>query len=194
MLPYYADWSFDWLDVPELIAGSAEILEYPMVDRDPLPAWGHGRVNLLGDAAHPMYPVGANGAGQAILDARVLAYELATADDQIAGLAAYENARRAATTATVLANREMDRAERAAAGRTPLDPTRSSAFIGITDTYRHTTGGDVETLNTRESLTPPRAGGIPEWSASDFLIGICMSPINIGGPPTGSRGSDGDGC
>lgn len=157
VLPYYADWSFDWLDVPGLIAGSAEILEYPMVDRDPLPTWGYGRVNLLGDAAHPMYPIGANGASQAIIDARVLAYELAICDDPIAGLVSYENIRRTATTATVLANREMDRAERAAADRSPLDPTRSGEFIRITDTYRHTTGGDVETLNTRESLTPPRA-------------------------------------
>src|SRR6266496_2931004 len=80
VLPWFADWKFGWLDVPGLIAGAPRILEYPMVDRDPLPSWGsqvHGRVTLLGDAAHPMYPVGANGGSQAVLDARVLAWSLA---------------------------------------------------------------------------------------------------------------------
>ena len=54
------------------------IYQYPMVDRDPLPTWDFGRITLLGDAAHPMYPIGGNGASQAIIDARVLARELAT--------------------------------------------------------------------------------------------------------------------
>ena len=67
-----ADWHFDWLDVPHFIRSADAILEYPMVDQDPLPRWNHGRVTLLGDAAHPMYPRGANGAAQAILDARAL--------------------------------------------------------------------------------------------------------------------------
>ena len=64
-----ADWKFDWLDVPALFRAADVVLEYPMVDQDPLPAWSFGRVTLLGDAAHPMYPRGSNGAGQAILDA-----------------------------------------------------------------------------------------------------------------------------
>jgi 2-polyprenyl-6-methoxyphenol hydroxylase-like FAD-dependent oxidoreductase len=68
---------FDFLDVPALIRGAATIYQYPMVDRDPLPTWHFGRVTLLGEAAHPMYPVGSNGASQAILDARVLAQKLA---------------------------------------------------------------------------------------------------------------------
>ena len=51
-----------------------------MCDRDPLPRWSHGRVTLLGDAAHPMYPVGSNGATQAMLDARSLADRLVRAD------------------------------------------------------------------------------------------------------------------
>ena len=65
--------------MPALIAAADEILEYPMVDRDPLPRWTFGRTTLLGDAAHPMYPNGSNGASQAILDARTLAFHLATA-------------------------------------------------------------------------------------------------------------------
>ena len=74
----FADWRFDWLDVPGVIAAADGILEYPMVDRDPLPRWTFGRTTLLGDAAHALYPNGSNGASQAILDARSLAFHLAT--------------------------------------------------------------------------------------------------------------------
>jgi 2-polyprenyl-6-methoxyphenol hydroxylase-like FAD-dependent oxidoreductase len=66
----FEDWHFDWMDAPALIRGTESILEFPMVDQDPLPWWSQGRVTLLGDAAHPMYPRGSNGAGQAILDAQ----------------------------------------------------------------------------------------------------------------------------
>ncbi|WP_031158892.1 flavin-dependent oxidoreductase, partial [Streptosporangium roseum] len=106
VLPHFADWRFPWLDVPELLGGAGRILEYPMVDRDPLRSWGRGRVTLLGDAAHPMYPVGSNGGSQAVLDARVLARSLALAGP-VEGPAAYEEERRPATTPLVLANREM---------------------------------------------------------------------------------------
>ncbi|RNG04474.1 flavin-dependent oxidoreductase [Streptomyces botrytidirepellens] len=142
VLPYYRDWALGWLDVPALLAGSGEILEYPMVDRDPLPSWGRGRVTLLGDAAHPMYPVGANGASQAVVDARVLAYELSAPDGLRSGPARYEAARRDATAAVVRANRAMHRD----GGRGPRELAR------ITDTYRRATGSEVETLNTRPSL------------------------------------------
>jgi 2-polyprenyl-6-methoxyphenol hydroxylase-like FAD-dependent oxidoreductase len=101
----FADWSFDWLDVPALIRRAQSILEFPMVDRDPLPRWSFGRLTLLGDAAHPMLPRGSNGAVQAILDARDLADRLAADPDWVGALAAYDQRRRAATTAVVLANR-----------------------------------------------------------------------------------------
>ena len=81
------------------------VLEYPMVDREPLPFWTRGRVTLLGDAAHPMYPRGSNGAGQAILDARTLAGCLKRERDVPAALAAYEAARLASAYEVVLANR-----------------------------------------------------------------------------------------
>lgn len=68
----FQDWSFDWLDVPDLIKGASDVYEYPMVDRDPLDHWVDGRCVLIGDAAHVMYPVGSNGASQAIVDTRVL--------------------------------------------------------------------------------------------------------------------------
>ena len=101
----FEDWHFDWLDVPAMIRSSGEILEYPMVDQDPLDHWTHGRLTLLGDAAHPMVPRGSNGAGQAILDARVLRNALAGIADPAAALRAYEAARLPVTAKVVLTNR-----------------------------------------------------------------------------------------
>ena len=97
-------------------------------------------MTLLGDAAHPMYPAGANGASQSIVDARVLACELADTEDIPAGLDAYENRRREATTAVVLASRTMDRA----AKRAPQDLAR------ISEAYRRATEGDMDTAPTRD--------------------------------------------
>ena len=91
--------------MPAIIRGAQVVYEYPLVDRDPLDRWTVGRATLLGDAAHPMYPIGSNGASQAILDARTLAFELATAADPDVALSNYEAARRPATTRLVLANR-----------------------------------------------------------------------------------------
>jgi len=99
------DWKFDWLDVPTFIRSADRILEYPMVDQDPLPHWNFGCLTLLGDAAHPMYPRGANGAAQAILDARALSDALTTHADPLAAIAAYEAQRLPATRDVVLANR-----------------------------------------------------------------------------------------
>ena len=71
--PLYESWRFDWLDVAQIIKDADQILEYPMVDKDPIERWTFGRVTLAGDAAHPMYPRGSNGAAQAAIDARTLA-------------------------------------------------------------------------------------------------------------------------
>ena len=105
----FKDWTFDWLDVPALIAGAENILEYPMVDKDPVAQWTFGRVTLLGDAAHPMYPRGSNGSAQAIIDGRVLAGELAlhagSGGDARDALKAYEAQRRPTTSQIVLTNR-----------------------------------------------------------------------------------------
>jgi 2-polyprenyl-6-methoxyphenol hydroxylase-like FAD-dependent oxidoreductase len=101
----FADWHFDWLDVPAFIRAADSVLEFPMVDQDPLPRWSFGRVTLLGDAAHPMVPRGSNGAGQAILDARALTSALLESSDPVAALAAYEKQRLEATTRIVLTNR-----------------------------------------------------------------------------------------
>ena len=101
----FADWHFNWLDVPAFIRAADSVLEFPMVDQDPLPRWSFGRVTLLGDAAHPMVPRGSNGAGQAILDARALTAALVQNADPTAALAAYERQRLEATTRIVLTNR-----------------------------------------------------------------------------------------
>ena len=98
-------WRFDWLDVPAFMRAADLVLEYPMVDKDPLPAWSFGRVTLLGDAAHPMVPRGSNGAGQAILDARALAVCLSTEKNIQMALKQYETERLAPTTKVVLENR-----------------------------------------------------------------------------------------
>jgi 2-polyprenyl-6-methoxyphenol hydroxylase-like FAD-dependent oxidoreductase len=94
LLPTFGRWRFDWLDVPGLITRAEQMLEWPMVDRDPLPRWQLGRSTLLGDAAHPMFPIGSNGATQAILDAHALAHSLSAHADLDAALAAYEDERR----------------------------------------------------------------------------------------------------
>jgi 2-polyprenyl-6-methoxyphenol hydroxylase-like FAD-dependent oxidoreductase len=98
-------WKFDWLDVPAFFRAADVVLEYPMVDKDPLPAWSFGRVTLLGDAAHPMYPRGSNGAGQAILDAKALAEALDEDTDVPRALKAYEEERLLPTANVVLENR-----------------------------------------------------------------------------------------
>jgi 2-polyprenyl-6-methoxyphenol hydroxylase-like FAD-dependent oxidoreductase len=106
-LPAFESWRFDWLDVPTLIEASGPIYEFPMVDRDPLERWSFGRVTLLGDAAHPMYPVGSNGASQAILDAGALAEALLSERDGPTALRTYEQARLEPTAAIVLSNRKQ---------------------------------------------------------------------------------------
>ena len=88
-------------------AGAAEVFEFPMSDRDPVERWSFGRVTLLGDAAHPMYPIGSNGASQAVLDAAALSEALAGADDVPAALREYEARRLGPTSAIVRSNREM---------------------------------------------------------------------------------------
>jgi 2-polyprenyl-6-methoxyphenol hydroxylase-like FAD-dependent oxidoreductase len=107
VLPFVRDqFRLDFVDPAAIIEATGGFYEYPNCDRDPLPRWSFGRVTLLGDAAHPMYPVGSNGASQAILDARSLADHLASATSMEEALAAYDAERRPVTTKIVLANRK----------------------------------------------------------------------------------------
>lgn len=131
VLRHLKSWSLGFLDAADLVRRTETVLEYPMVDRDALPWWGGGRVTLLGDAAHPMYPVGANGGSQAIVDARVLADELARDFD--GGLRSYEDIRRPQTADVIDANREM---HTAGATQRPKDLAR------VTGKYRVDTAAD----------------------------------------------------
>lgn len=105
-IPYFADWQFDWLDIPALFAAADRVYEFPMVDRNPLPTWSFGRVTLLGDAAHAMRPNGSNGASQAILDAEAIARCLSRDHEVEHALMAYERERLGPTSQLVLDNRE----------------------------------------------------------------------------------------
>ena len=102
---HFADWNFGWMDVPAMLRGASEVFEYPMIDRDPVPTWVDSRVALMGDAAHVMYPVGSNGASQAIIDARVLGAHLLTHGVTPGALQAYDQQLCADISALVLRNR-----------------------------------------------------------------------------------------
>jgi 2-polyprenyl-6-methoxyphenol hydroxylase-like FAD-dependent oxidoreductase len=105
LMPHVQRFRIPFVDARGLIEATNEFWEYPMCDRDPLPRWSHGRVTLLGDAAHPMYPVGSNGASQAILDARCLADRLKDAEHPVHALWAYEQTRLPPTADIVRMNR-----------------------------------------------------------------------------------------
>ena len=151
----YEDWHFDWLDVPAFIRAADAILEFPMIDQNPLPWWSKGRVTLLGDAAHPMYPRGSNGAGQAILDARSLADCLSAHDDVVRALEAYERARLDATSNVVKANRANppDAILREVFERTGDQPfahiddvISKEELVALSDGYKRIAGYHRETL------------------------------------------------
>jgi len=161
MMPAFAGLTFDFLDITGMIEATGEILEYPMVDRDPLERWSFGRITLLGDAAHPMYPRGSNGAGQAIVDARLLTGRIKALGATPAALAAYEAVRNPATARVVLTNRtdppdtilrevwnrsggkRFDRIE---------DLIPMTELEAILDRYRKISGFDRESLRTRPSF------------------------------------------
>jgi 2-polyprenyl-6-methoxyphenol hydroxylase-like FAD-dependent oxidoreductase len=158
VLRHFGDWRFPFLDFPALIAATEAIFEYPMVDRDPLPRWSFGRVTLLGDAAHPMYPIGSNGASQAILDAEALAAQLGACGGDIpAALAGYEAERRPATEAVILSNRRFgpERILQLAHERSGGQDVDVAGLISpaeidaITEDYRRIAGFEVETLNRK---------------------------------------------
>jgi len=105
LMPHLRRFRIPYVDAKGLIEATSEFWEYPMCDRDPLPRWSCGRITLLGDAAHPMYPVGSNGASQAILDARFLADRLADAEHPAQALWTYEQVRLPMTAEIVRMNR-----------------------------------------------------------------------------------------
>ncbi|MDB5500725.1 MAG: FAD-dependent monooxygenase [Tardiphaga sp.] len=161
-LPWFADWQFDWLDVPALIRDCPHSYEYPLVDRDPVSQWTFGRVTLMGDAAHPMYPIGSNGASQAILDARVLTREILRFGEVPAALHAYEAERRPATTDLVMLNRRNGPEqvmqiveERAPEGFDVVTDVLSQQELeDIAANYKRVAGFQVEGLNAKPPIVP----------------------------------------
>ncbi|HVZ14835.1 MAG TPA: flavin-dependent oxidoreductase [Bauldia sp.] len=159
-LPWFESWRFEWLDIPTLIREALYVYEYPMVDRDPLDRWTFGRMTLAGDAAHPMYPIGSNGASQAILDARVLARAIQTHGETPAALAAYETERRPATARIVATNRRNGPdhvmqivEERAPDGFSDIEAVMPLAEReAIAADYKRIAGFDRDTLNARPSI------------------------------------------
>jgi 5-methylphenazine-1-carboxylate 1-monooxygenase len=160
-LPRFESWRFDWLDVPAIVRSSSGTFLFPMVDRDPVDRWSFGRMTLLGDAAHPMYPIGSNGASQAILDARTLAGCLRSfPGDPVGALQRYDDIRRPATGAIVLANREFGPElpmrlveERAPDGFERIgDVITPEEIAAVTDGYRQTAGFALQALRNPTSL------------------------------------------
>lgn len=157
VLPIFQDWRFDWLDVPALLAAARQLFEYPMVDKDPVPRWTFGRVTLLGDAAHPMYPRGSNGSAQALVDARVLAGELAAGADAREALLRYEGQRLPPTARLVEANRTIPpdviimKVDALAGGR-PFSGTVDALISQdelrrMSDQYKEIAGFSLEAVN-----------------------------------------------
>lgn len=155
--PQFAAWDFGWLNVPQLIEETEAVYEFPMVDRDPLPAWTFGHITLLGDAAHPMYPIGSNGASQAILDADALGEAILTHPTAEQALKAYEEARLEPTAKIVMANRKNGPEmvmqiveERAPNGFDILDDVISQQELqDIANQYKQIAGFDCEKLNSK---------------------------------------------
>ena len=169
--PRFDDWEFDWLDIPDLLRAAPGTFLFPMVDRDPLDYWTEGRVTLIGDAAHPMYPIGSNGASQGILDARVLSGCIRShRNDPDRALAIYEAHRRPATSAIVLANRglgpEMPMRlvhERAPEGFDHINDVISpEEILQVTNGYRRTAGFALEALSSGVSLIDGNYAEMPQ--------------------------------
>ncbi|WP_405849719.1 FAD-dependent monooxygenase [Streptomyces sp. NBC_01518] len=153
-----AGWELPWVDLPELIRGSTDIHEYPMVDRDLLPRWSFGRVTLVGDAAHPMYPMGMNGGSQSIVDARVLAWAPARHDDPVRALERYENPRREPLNQLVLANRELGPEKIIALAEEIGGPVPVERATAVSQGYKELAGCTTAVLNSRESWSVSPVG------------------------------------
>ena len=138
----FADWRFDWLDVPALFAATTTVYEFPMVDRDPLPRWSFNRVTLLGDAAHAMRPNGSNGASQGILDGIALARALRAQPTIADALLTYQNERLEPTARLTLDNRETG-PERV------LQMVEDRCPNGFADVYDHFTHEELQEVADR---------------------------------------------
>jgi 2-polyprenyl-6-methoxyphenol hydroxylase-like FAD-dependent oxidoreductase len=162
---HFDGWNFGWLDVPAMLRGASEIFEYPMIDRDPVPTWVDGRVALLGDAAHVMYPTGSNGASQAIVDARVLGAALLAHGVGPEALNAYDDRLCKDISALVLRNRGagpfglLNLLDERCGGvfddiETVIPAAEREAFMAR---YKAAAGLAIETLNSSPPTIAPGA-------------------------------------
>jgi 5-methylphenazine-1-carboxylate 1-monooxygenase len=165
LLAKFADWKFDWLDIPRLVAATEEVFAFPDVDRDPLPRWSFGRVTMVGDAAHPMLPVGSQAGSQAIVDGRALAAALIRFVDPVEALRCYERERMDAMNGMILRNRRLGpetvmqlAEERAPGGFSDISTVLSADELNeAAISFKRAAGFDVETVNTRPSYLPASA-------------------------------------
>jgi 2-polyprenyl-6-methoxyphenol hydroxylase-like FAD-dependent oxidoreductase len=158
----FEGWTYPWLDVCGLFAATPaeHVLQLPNVDRDPIPRWSFGRVTLIGDAAHPMQPVGAQAGSQAIVDGRALAAALVGHRDPVEALAAYQDQRIAAMNDLIIRNRNLGleailqiAEERAPGGFKQIHDVLSKDELESTAiNFKKAAGFDVETVNSRESV------------------------------------------
>jgi 2-polyprenyl-6-methoxyphenol hydroxylase-like FAD-dependent oxidoreductase len=155
LVDIYKDWTFDWINVPAMIDGAKAVYEFPMSDRNPLDRWTFGRVTLLGDAAHPMYPIGSNGASQAILDADYLTECLLKYVNPLEALEAYDRERVPAAAKVVLQNRAkgpdqiMDMMEERFPDGFSEEEIPHAELEEVMDHYKKVAGFDVQTLNKK---------------------------------------------
>lgn len=165
VVPHFADWRYDWLDVPAMISGADIAYENPMIDRDPVPTWVDGPVALMGDAAHAMYPTGSNGASQAIMDARTLGAQILTHGLTEAALAAYDAQLCGPVSALILRNRGAGPFglltlvnDRCGGVFEDIDkvvaPEERAAFMA---SYKSAAGFAIETLNAAPPTIAPGA-------------------------------------
>lgn len=158
-VPQFEDWDLGFIRMAALFDDTEHVYEFPMVDREPLPRWSFGRVTLLGDAAHPMYPIGANGASQAIIDGHTLAEAVAASASPEEALARYEDARREATAQVVLSNRrrgpervlELARQRLPTPDAEPRDFITEAEVLAISKQYQALAGFDKDTLNREDA-------------------------------------------
>ena len=155
LIELYKNWTFDWIDVPEMIKQSDGIYEFPMSDRDPLQQWSFGRVTLLGDATHPMYPIGSNGASQAILDTDALLRALETTSNPVEALKIYDKERVPAAALVVNQNRQkgpdfiMDLMEERFPDGFKENEIPHEELAEIMLHYKQIAGFDIQTLNAK---------------------------------------------
>jgi len=158
----FEKWKFPWLDLPQLVADTDEIFEFPLVDRHPVEQWSFGRVTLIGDAAHPMQPTGSQAGSQAVVDARMLTAELIANLDPVAALARYDQIRRPVMNDVTVRNRNFGpeaamqlAEERAPHGFANIEEViPRSELEAISRSFHLAAGLDPATLNNRPPFLP----------------------------------------